>query len=60
MKIPEEMSEVLEEYYTYIYTLTLIKYIYVLVQAAQCWFKEYTKTMNPKAGFKQCKTQTCI
>ena len=60
MNIPEGMEEVLEEYYTYKDILTLIKYIYGLVQTARCWFKEYTKTMTPKVGFKQCKTYPCI
>ena len=40
MKIPEGMAEVLEEYYTYDDLLTLIKYIYVIVQAESCRFKE--------------------
>ena len=44
----------------YKYILTLIKYIYVIVQAARFWFKEYIKTMTLKAGFKQCNTDTCL
>ena len=52
MKIPEGMSEVLEEYYMYKDILTLIKYFHCLLQAAWCWFKEYIKTMTLKEGFK--------
>ena len=40
--------------------MTLIKYIYGLLQAAHFWFKEYIKTMTPKSGFKQFKTDPCI
>ena len=60
MKIPEEMAEVIEEDYTYNEKLTLIKYIYSLVQAARLQLNEYIKTMTPKAGFKQCKTGPCL
>ena len=40
--------------------MTLIRSIYSLIQAVHCWFKEYTKTMNLKVGFKQWNTYTCI
>ena len=40
--------------------MILIEYIYGLVQAARCWFKEFIKTMTLKAGFKQCKTDPCL
>ena len=40
--------------------MTLIKYIYGLVQAERFWFKEYIKIMTLKAWFKQCKTCPCI
>ena len=59
-KIPEVMTELLEEYDTYGYILTLIKPIYCLVQAARCWFKDYIKTMTLKSGFKQCNTDPCL
>ena len=39
MKIPEGMIEVLEEYYTYIAILKMVKYIDGLVQAAHFWLK---------------------
>ena len=42
------MAEVLDEEYTYKYILTLIKYIYGLVQAARYYFKEYIKTITLK------------
>ena len=34
--------------------------IYSLVQASNFWFMEYIKTMNLKAGFKQCKNDPCL
>ena len=40
--------------------MTLIKSIYGPVEVAHCWFKEYIKTMNLKAGFKQYRTELCI
>ena len=42
------------------YILTLIKSIHSLLQAACFCFKEYFKTMNIKAGFKQFKTYPCL
>ena len=60
MKILEVMEEVREVYYMYEDILTLIVYIYDLVQAARCWFMEYIKTMNIKAGFKQYNTDFCL
>ena len=59
-KIPEGMVEVLEEGYKYEDILTLIKYIYSIVQAECRWFKEYIKTMNQKAGLEKCKTDPCL
>ena len=44
----------------YKYILTLIKYIYSLVEAARYCFKGYINTMTLKAGFKQWKTDPCI
>ena len=58
-KIPKGIEEVLEEYYNYKYILTLMKYIYGIVQSARCRFKEYIKTIILKVGFKQCKTDPC-
>ena len=40
--------------------MTLIKYIYGLVQAKNFWFKQYIKKMTLNAGFKQCKTDPFI
>ena len=54
------MSELLEEYYTYINKLTLIKSIYGLVQSALFLFKEYIKKMTQKARLNQWNTDTCI
>ena len=54
------MTEVLEYYYTYNDILTLIKYIYSIVQTESCWLKKKIKTMNLKVGLKQCKTDNCI
>ena len=39
---------------------TLIKYIHGLLQATRCWFKEYIKIMNLKAGFKKWNTDPSI
>ena len=60
MKITEGMVEVLEEDYTCKDILPLIKSIYGLVRAERFWFKECIKAMTPKAGFKQCKTDSCL
>ena len=60
MKIPEVMVWLIEEYYTYEYILTLIKYIYELIQEARFWFKEYIETTTLKAGFKQWETDPCL
>ena len=54
------MAELLEEYYIYKDILTLIEFIYCLLQAAHWCLKEYIKTMTLKAGFKKCKTDPCI
>ena len=54
------MAEILEEHYIYNDMLTLIKHIYVILQATCCQFKKYINTMNIKAGFRQCKTGTCL
>ena len=53
--ILEVMAEVVEEYYTYEYILTLIKYIYSIVHAEKFWFKEYIKAIYLKEWFKQCR-----
>ena len=60
VKIPEGISEVLEEHYTYKDILALIYSIYVLIQPSHFWFKEYIKTMTLKAGSKQFKTYPCF
>ena len=54
------MEELFEEYYTYKGKLTKIKSIYILVKTSRFWFKEYINAMTLKAGFKQCKTDTCL
>ena len=54
------MEELFEEYYTYKGKLTKIKSIYILVKTSRLWFKEYINAMTLKAGFKQCKTDTCL
>ena len=56
MKRPEEMAEVLKENYMYEDILALNKYIYGIVQAECCWFKEYIKTINLKVDINQFKT----
>ena len=40
--------------------MTLIIYIYGLIQAARFWFKEYIKTMTLTEGFKKCETDCCL
>ena len=52
MKVPEVIAEVLEDNCTYRYILTLIQYIYGLVQASRFWFKEYIKAITLKVVFK--------
>ena len=59
MNTPEGMKKT-EDEYTYKEILTLIQSIYVFLQAAGCWFKEYIKTIPPKAGFKKCTTNPCL
>ena len=54
------MAEVLEEHYTYKYILKLIKYFYVIVQTACCWFKEYIKAMTLNSGFKPFNTDNFL
>ena len=54
------MEKILEEYYTYKDSLTLIEYIYGLIQAARCWFKEYIKKTKLKLGLKKCNTDPCL
>ena len=54
------MAEVLEENYMYDYILTLIKCIYVPIQASCNCLKKYTKTVILKARFKKFKTDPCI
>ena len=49
IKIPEGMPEVLKKDYTYKEILTMMESICDLLQAAHFWFKEYIKTMTPKA-----------
>ena len=44
----------------YEYILTLIKYIYGLLQSARCCVKEYIKTITPKVIFKKFKSNTCL
>ena len=51
-KIPEGMSEVIEEHYIYKYISTLIKCIHGLLQAVRFWLKEYIEKMTLKVGFK--------
>ena len=46
--------------YEDILTLIIYIYIYGLVRAAHSWFKEFSKTMTLEAGFKECKTDTCL
>ena len=48
LKIPLGMAEVLEEDYTYEDILTLIKYIYSILQAVRFWFRDYIKTTTLK------------
>ena len=36
--------------------MALIKCIYSLVKAEDCWFKEYTNTMNLNAGLNRYNT----
>ena len=40
--------------------MTLIKYIYGLLQEAHLWFKEYIKTVKLKSGLKQRNNDPCI
>ena len=54
------MAGVLKEYYAYENILTLIRCIYVHVQDAPHWFKEYIKNMTRKVGFEECKTCPCL
>ena len=39
MKIPEGIAEFFGKNYTYRYILTLINYIYDIIQAEHFWFK---------------------
>ena len=48
LMIPLGMAEVLEEDYTYEDILTLIKYIYSILQAVRFWFRDYIKTTTLK------------
>ena len=53
------MEEVIDKNQTHKYILTLIKYIYGILQAARFWFKEYIKTIIINAGLKICKHNPC-
>ena len=52
--------EVLETCFTENDILKLIRFIYVIVKAACCWFKEYIKTMIIKVGFNKCNNYPCL
>ena len=60
MKIPEGIAEFFGKNYTYRYILTLINYIYDIIQAEHFWFKEYINNITRNVVFKQCNNDHFI